>query len=336
MSPLTITSITSRRSRAFLSLLVLYYLFWTIFIAPGWYPYHGSGGDDNNDGIHRSRAMIIASMKKDDTSWYHEYFPDWDKKIYVVDDPEASYTVAVNKGREGNVYLTYIIDHYDELPEHMLFLHAERYQWHNDDPDYDGVPPINRLRLPYLEEQGYINLRCVHTLGCPVEIRPNTDVVREKIHAGAYFRDGFQELFPNKPVPIAVGTPCCAQFAVTRNQVRTRSREDYIRYRDWLLSTTLDDSLSGRIMEYSWHMIFGKDAIYCPPARECYCKQFGLCDLQCDDQFNMTCEGRYVLPPYASLPVGWPIHGWQGEVRPGFEREAERMKLAEQGTLIDS
>lgn len=75
-------------------------------------------------------------------------------------------------------------------------------------------------------------------------------------------------------------------------------------------------------MEYSWHMIFGKEAVHCPSARECYCKQFGLCGLRCDDEWNMTCEGRYVLPPYSSLPVGWPVYGWEGEVRPGFEKEA--------------
>ncbi|KAI5304137.1 hypothetical protein KEM56_006809 [Ascosphaera pollenicola] len=264
-------------------------------------------------------------MKKDDTTWYADYFLDWERKIYVVDDPDAELTVALNKGREGNVYLTYIIDNYDRLPQYMLFLHAERYQWHNDDPNYDGVPPLNQLRLPYLKEQGYINLRCVHTLGCPVEIRPETDVVTENVHAGAYFKNGFQELFPQTPVPTHVGTPCCAQFGVTREQVRARSREEYIHYRDWLLNSTLHDALSGRIMEYSWHMIFGKSAVHCPPAGECYCKQFGLCDLECGGEWDMTCKGRYVLPPFSNLPAGWPVYGWDGEVRPGFEQEAKEM-----------
>ncbi|KAI5308327.1 hypothetical protein KEM55_005996, partial [Ascosphaera atra] len=152
----------------------------------------------------------------------------------------------------------------------------------------------------------------------------------EDVHAGPYFKSGFESLFPGVPVPDAIGVPCCAQFGVTREQVRTRSREEYVHYREWLLNSSLPDALSGRIMEYSWHMIFGKEAVHCPPAGECYCKQFGLCDLVCDDPWNMTCEGRYILPPYSTLPEGWPVIGWVGEVRAGFEEEAGLMKLQQE------
>ncbi len=32
--------------------------------------------------------------------------------------------------------IRYIIDNYQNLPEYMVFLHALRYQWHNEDPMY--------------------------------------------------------------------------------------------------------------------------------------------------------------------------------------------------------
>lgn len=50
--------------------------------------------------------MVVASMKKDDTSWLRQNFPDWSKSIYVVDDKHAPLTVAYNKGRESMVYLS--------------------------------------------------------------------------------------------------------------------------------------------------------------------------------------------------------------------------------------
>lgn len=50
--------------------------------------------------------MVVASMKKDNTSWLFENFPDWHKSIYVVDDESAELTVDRNKGRESMVYLT--------------------------------------------------------------------------------------------------------------------------------------------------------------------------------------------------------------------------------------
>ncbi|KAJ6155874.1 hypothetical protein N7470_006440 [Penicillium chermesinum] len=189
-------------------------------------------------------------MKSDDTSWVAEYFPDWSRSIYVVDDKQAPLTVAHNKGRESMVY---IIDHYDDLPDLMLFIHSQRYQWHNDDPYYDGVPMLRKLQLPYLQKKGYVNLRCTWTLGCPVEIHPLSDTHRDDVHAGEYFLYGFQELFPDLPVPREVGVSCCAQFGVSRDKVLERPKSDYEHFRKWLVHTDLSDDLSGRIMEYSWH-----------------------------------------------------------------------------------
>jgi hypothetical protein len=51
--------------------------------------------------------MVVASMRTENTSWLFEYFPDWHKSVYVVDDEKAELTVEKNKGRESMVYLTY-------------------------------------------------------------------------------------------------------------------------------------------------------------------------------------------------------------------------------------
>lgn len=56
--------------------------------------------------IHKHKEMVVASMESDDTSWLSEYFSDWSRSIYVVDDKKAPLTVAKNKGRESMVYLT--------------------------------------------------------------------------------------------------------------------------------------------------------------------------------------------------------------------------------------
>ena len=171
---------------------------------------------------------------------------------------------------------------------------------------------LRNLQLPYLEEQGYVNLRCVWVLGCPAEIHPHQDSHRDDIHAGEYYKTGFMELFgPETPVPKEVGASCCAQFGVTANKVSQRPKSDYEHFRNWLFNTPLSDDLSGRIMEYSWHMIFGMDSVYCPSAGDCYCKVFGLCELTCFD--DSACLDRYSLPPYSTLPRGWPFFGWHGQ-----------------------
>lgn len=70
---------------------------------------------------------------------------------------------------------------------------------------------------------------------------------------GEIFRRVFEELLPDYPVPEEIGVSCFAQFAVTKGVIRQRPKEDFIRFRDWLLETPLQDELSGRFFEYSWH-----------------------------------------------------------------------------------
>lgn len=134
--------------------------------------------------------------------------------------------------------------------------HAERWQWHNDQKDSDALPLLQQLRFEHLRSEGYLNLRCTWEIGCPVEIRPMLDAESDPddpVHAMSVYKEAFQELFPGNPVPEEVGVPCCSQFAVRREAVLQHPREDYIRYRDWLLNTSLSDAQSGRVMEYTWH-----------------------------------------------------------------------------------
>lgn len=121
---------------------------------------------------------------------------------------------------------------------------------------------LSRLQLPFVKAQGYVNLRCVWTLGCPAEIRPLKEFVAlsregeeksEEARAGAFYKLAFEELFPGVSVPEVIGASCCAQFAVTADKIRERPKSDYENYRRWLLGTTLPDDISGRILEYSWH-----------------------------------------------------------------------------------
>lgn len=264
--------------------------------------------------LNPSVVLVVASSSSENTSWIQENLPSWRTEIYHVDDPEAALIVATNKGREAMVYLSYIIDNYDHLPDHALFTHANRFQWHNDDPDYDGLQVLRKLNLSYVETQGYVNLRCTWTLGCPVEIHPFDDEGNQDDYkkTASVYKQSFEELLPGEPVPEAVGQSCCAQFAVTKSAIRSRSRAAYQQMRQWLLDTTLPDHVSGRVFEYLWHIIFRTTPIFCPNADVCYCKLFGLCELKCEEGH---CDGRYTLPPYTNLPEGWPRIDWDGNPR---------------------
>ncbi|KAF4554422.1 Hypothetical protein D9617_4g001760 [Elsinoe fawcettii] len=267
-------------------------------------------------------TLVVPSLKAHNPSWLSAV--TWmEQKIYTVDDSSSWLTVPENKGNEAMVYLTYIVDHYDKLNDVTVFMHPDRFQWHNDDPDYDGLRMLERLNLRYVIEQGYANLRCAWIIGCQAEIWPIKEAAEyEQFHkddpdyelrTGDVFEEIWRELIPEMPVPESVGVACCAQFAVSAEAIRKRPKADYVRYREWLLATEDDDDISGRIFEYLWHIIFGKTSTFCPVAGDCYCKLYGLCNLTCEDDDG--CNEQYVFPKSIKMPKGWPKKDWDGHSR---------------------
>ena len=235
----------------------------------------------------------------------------------VMNDPDANMTVTRNKGNEASAYLTYLITHYHNLPEYMVFLHARRYQWHNDDPMYDHVPLLQNLRLQHVADVGYASLRCNWNPGCKVGLRPDEAVEDGLFGIQSGYWDAFAELFPGAEVPREVGHPCCAQFAVSRERVREKPVRHYEKVRQWVWESDMHPGRSGRIMEYMWHVVFGKPAVDCPDAGVCFCQKYGKCNLTCSEA---SCNNTYVFPGWSTLPEnwpeegqgtdGWPVDGW--------------------------
>ncbi|KAF2765306.1 hypothetical protein EJ03DRAFT_210335 [Teratosphaeria nubilosa] len=125
-----------------------------------------------------------------------------------------------------------------------------------------------------------------------------------------------------------VRSQCCAQFAVSREHIHHHTRDEYVAIRQWLLdgskdqpdrpkyAAPADDRVAGRILSYIWHILFlprgqgGRhnlsrlNYMACPSAAECYCRLFGICELQtCTGPDH--CEGQYVLPHGLTLPNDW-------------------------------
>lgn len=157
-------------------------------------------------------------------------------------------------------YLSYIIDNYDALPSTLAFLHSHRdgflSAWHTDTPYHDNVDALETLQIPFVQSNGYVNLRCNWNPGCEMAHRDNAHVTPE------VWQDVFEGTTTDKyQFPIKVGAACCAQFAVSKDQVRKRPLSDYNHFRDWIVDTEKSDAKSGRVMEFLWHIIFGKDGV---------------------------------------------------------------------------
>ncbi|KAE8367085.1 hypothetical protein BDV27DRAFT_124447 [Aspergillus caelatus] len=232
-----------------------------------------------------TRTLVIAKLQEEDTLWVDSLVRDdpyLTSAVYVVDNnTSAPFTVPLNKGHEVMVYLTYIIDHYYSLSDISIFMHAHQITWHNNDfLDSDSAKMVRRLRSQYILKNGYMNLRCHLEPGCPDHIHPyigkeSDDILN--VPEAAVIGMAWGQLFPGSPVPSVLSQPCCAQFAVSADQIRKISQKRYLEFRHWLLATELDDRLSGRVWEYIWHWLFTGQAEFCPVETTCYCEGYGIC-----------------------------------------------------------
>jgi hypothetical protein len=256
-----------------------------------------------------SRTLVIGKLSDEDTSWIARELPGLNTSIYRVDAPASELRIPKNKGHEAMVYLTYIIDHYDELADTTIFLHPHQTTWHNNDIlDSDAAKNIQHLSDAHVARVGYFNTRCHHEPGCPDWLRfdrPEEELDTYRKMEEKYFTaEVWKELHPDVPVPQAVSQPCCAQFAVSRDRVRHHPRSEYVRYRDWLLNTKLDDIMSGRVMEYSWQYLFTGKPELCPEMHVCYCDGYGICfggPTELQNWFDMREESRALSGQAAAM-----------------------------------
>ncbi|OJJ33396.1 hypothetical protein ASPWEDRAFT_30474 [Aspergillus wentii DTO 134E9] len=212
-------------------------------------------------------AIVMARLSSEDTQWVADELAHWRRIIYTVDDLSASMHTPTNKGRESLAYLQYIVDHYSDLPETIVFIHSHKdglpAGWHTDTIEYSNIESVRSLRLDYVQQNGYANLRCQDAPGCPAEIHPSLKSSSSKASTStdSVYAQAWVELFNNTEVPEVVGVPCCSQFAVSRDQVLKRPLSDYQHYYEWVLTTDLSDEVAAHIMEYTWHIIFGQNPV---------------------------------------------------------------------------
>ncbi|KAF3763443.1 hypothetical protein M406DRAFT_232130, partial [Cryphonectria parasitica EP155] len=228
--------------------------------------------------------LVVASTTKDDRAWLSEIPPslNWTIAHYRVDKPlSPALSVPSAAGNEAMVYLTYIIDNYNALPDIVFFHHAHLQAWHQK---LDSLQELARLRPQYILKAGYASTRCLS--GCenivPLEGAKPGDWARfpkldRKTHLATLLH-AFLEPEKGEEVPSRLAAPCCAQFAVSGERIRMRSLDWWVDLRNWLINTPLQSLNSGRLMEHLWHVWFGMPAELCPSLESCRCHVFGIGD----------------------------------------------------------
>ncbi|KAJ5591836.1 uncharacterized protein N7459_002205 [Penicillium hispanicum] len=211
-------------------------------------------------------AIIAGKTRDDNVDWIFDFCEEFlcTPYIYTMDeDPEENFLLPYStNGRESSVYLSYMIDYYDQLHPYNIFIHSREEQWHSDIAGPNTRNVLSNLRLDAVSLKGYANLRCSNDLGCPSTMHQKNPLRHDLEYQ--YLMDELPNLYAHflgadpSEAPVDIGHQCCAQFAVTSEKIQVRTKEDYLRIMEWIATTDMSDNYGiGWLLEKLWHIFLG-------------------------------------------------------------------------------
>eukprot|EP00742_Colponemidia_sp_Colp-10_P006452 GILJ01006912.1.p1 GENE.GILJ01006912.1~~GILJ01006912.1.p1 ORF type:complete len:356 (-),score=38.79 GILJ01006912.1:153-1220(-) len=201
--------------------------------------------------------MIVVAQFNEDFQWLDLYVDEIPHVVYTRTNPKAVHNLEPNLGNEASVYMKYIVDHYDNLPENVLFLQAHQETWHIPDVSRGGqnggniIPIINKLKW---------GVHGFASIGTSNWNKVQSDDVLDHREAWAKLKSIWPKLFQDAlgDMPPFINRYCCAMFLVKKERILLRPKSFYQRALDWLLSGEFPNYWSGRMFEHTWGIIFGE------------------------------------------------------------------------------
>jgi hypothetical protein len=183
------------------------------------------------------RVVVVIAHYNEDLSWVSMI--KYDHVVYSKTLTEGAnvHHQATNKGNEASAYMQYIVDHYDELPEYILFVHGHETSWHHNGSIVDIINEVELSPYKTLNKYQTGKLDPHHP-----------DVV-------VAMRD-FPLAFEFPPDVTNLDYDSCAMFCVTRETIRRRPREFYERFLEYLWTTSTPTFYSSRVGEYTYRWMF--------------------------------------------------------------------------------
>lgn len=204
-----------------------------------------------------TKKILIAHFNED-LSWSNNLKFDGEIIIYSKTNnsiPERY--VSVNKSQEVPMYLKYIIDNYNNLPDKTLFLHGHSKSQHQDFDsrficenvkwDCDVFFSVNRREWYQEVSKNY-------------QLSENSFDVWLTTYW--YLFEDFLP-FPKDGVFFYSG----AQFVVDKKLILQYPKSFYENLYKWSITEEINlppqtsDEISSRVFEYTWHYIFTKNPI---------------------------------------------------------------------------
>jgi hypothetical protein len=200
-----------------------------------------------------TRLAIVTSHWKEDL--------DWLKKatcLVVVGDHEGADPmnfkpdfIIPNKGQDMAVWFRYIIDNYDNLPDHVAFIHGHETSYHQRLPEHF----LKAIETANIDKYDFIPLnnfwRVIQFADYPKE--PNPLIIQLKLDT---FWDVFGVPFPKPPIGFPLVVDVSNQFIVSRRRILAHPKELYEKWFNIITETNSVEPLV--FLEYTCHIIFGE------------------------------------------------------------------------------
>lgn len=149
--------------------------------------------------------------------------------------PFETFLTIPNSGYEASVYLKYIIERYDSLPDHVAFIHGHE----EADHQLGGRPMLEMIKTANIKKYGYVPLNNAWR-----NVLSDMQLVQ--------FKDRWKQLF-TAPMPDRFTLDTAAQFVVSRERILANPKSKYE-----FLYDNIDTKDDATIIEHMWHYIFGE------------------------------------------------------------------------------
>ena len=227
---------------------------------------------------HEERHIVVAAYRED-LSWLQR-LPHIPHTIYTSHNASAEHSMWIEQAEAG-VYLQFILERYENLPDATVFVQAHQTADHMP----DKVPLLKRLRW---RQWPYANLRYQGitwdkwgnwtgdwlSLWNPEEAPPAHEVVWDKLRVeqSRLYAEVWHTLMESEfgPLPRLVHAPCCAEMLVSKQRILARPKAFYQAVFDWL-STRTEEIWDSNRWACCWllhhHVPLPLCCLQCTPAR---------------------------------------------------------------------
>lgn len=269
---------------------------------------------------HEERHIVVAAYRED-LSWLQQlHIP---QTIYTSHNASAEHPMWIEQAEAG-VYLQFILERYEDLPDATLFIQAHQAAEHMP----DKAPLLKRVRWrqwPYanLRYQGITSDKWGNWTGdwlnleSPEEAPPAHEVVWDKLRVeqSRLYAEVWHTLMESEfgPLPRLVHAPCCAEMLVSKQRILAHPKAFYQAVFDWL-STRTEEIWESNRWACCWllhqHVPLPHGCLQCasqvlqPSGAAAILLPAMCCSLQpAEDMCLCPSAACYVLQPVQAMPA---------------------------------